>query len=205
MNDRKKSPEEIRDICLEYLKSKYEDTFTAKGFFAKKWANEYSAITFSSAKYPDEIVEVRAYGLGGDECRCKDNYFKCFMRDEAMNYFSDIDKDLPGRIIVRFPGSVWSDELAGISSFVQWVSSGKCLIDVFVILDQMITEERMIEYTKEVIKGNISGMVSFIVLKNNESIGMDLDGILNNQGELVESKRDFCLLNYDSKMAILGR
>lgn len=184
--------EEIRTEALAYLNNSYSDTFTAKVFTASNWAYEYESITFTSEKYPDAIVEVRVYKNDDGTYRFKDNYFHCYMNDSAVTYGKAIVAEENAVVKVRFPNTVWSDELAGTQSFEEWKTQGAACADIFVITQNALSGDAQAEIAGKVAKDKVLGSVVFIVT-NDENLLQDktLDEILNNQSKFVVSKNDY--------------
>lgn len=184
--------EEIRTEALAYLNNSYSDTFTAKVFTASNWAYEYESITFTSEKYPEAIVEVRVYKNDDGTYRFKDNYFRCYMNDSAVNYGKTIITGEYAVVKVRFPNTVWSDELAGAQSFEEWKAKGFARADIFVITQKAFSKDAQTEIASKVAKDKVLGSVVFIVT-NDENLLQDktLDEILNNQSKFVVSKNDY--------------
>lgn len=192
-NNKKNKAEEMRDFALSYLQSRYDDTFTAKGYSSSNWAYEYSRITFFSQKHPGFLIEVRAFENDDGTYYYTDNYFKCFMLDDAVAYFDSIVKDFePITVKVRFPSTIWSDELNNADSFNQWKSTGNCRVDVFFITQQDLSEDEKSTVVHSIADSNISGMITFLVTNRNDNlIDQHLDDILNNQNSYVESESRF--------------
>lgn len=194
MSDNKQnSPEEMRDKALNYLNSKYDDTFTSKSYSSSNWAYEYASITFNSEKYPDFVVEVRAYKNDDGTYSYQDNYFKCFMHDEAVVFFESMVNDVePLTVKVRFPGTIWSDELNKAVSFNEWVSNGNCTVDVFFITRQELADEDKDTVVHNIANNSISGTVTFLMTSDsNNLLDQQLDDILNAQSSYVESKSEY--------------
>lgn len=187
------SSEEMRDKALSYLNSKYDDNFTSKGYSSSNWAYEYSSITFVSEKYPESVVEVRAYKNDDGTYSFQDNYFKCFMYDEAVEYFESIvDGVDPLTVKVRFPSTIWSDELNNATSFNVWKSNGNCTVDVFFITQQELTDEEKNTVVHNIAGNSVSGTITFLTTSNsNNLVDQQLDDILNNQDSFIESKSEF--------------
>ena len=192
-NNRQNSAEEMQDNALTYLTNKYDDNFTSKGYSPSNWAYEYSSITFISEKYPDSVVEVRAYKNDDGTYSYQDNYFKCFMYDEAVAYFKSIVVGVyPLTVKVRFPSTVWSDELNNASSFTEWKANGNCTADVFFITHQNLSDEDKNKVVHNIADNNISGTITFFTTSNgNNLLDEPLDDILNNQSSFIEGKCEF--------------
>ncbi len=192
-NKKQNSAEEMRDKALSYLTSKYDDNFTSKGYSSSNWAYEYSSITFISEKYPDSVVEVRAYKNDDGTYSYQDNYFKCYMHDEAVAYFESIVVGVePLTVNVRFPSTVWSDELNNATSFDEWRANGNCTVDVFFITQQELTDNEKDKVVNDVANSSVSGTVTFCTTSNSDNLlDKQLDDILNNQSSYIESKSEF--------------
>lgn len=184
--------EKTRDLALNYLCTKYDDTFTAKGYLHSNWAYDYSAVTFSCEKYKDQTVEVRVYNNEDGTYRYEDNYFRLTMKSNAEDYFKKIVKNDDARIKIRFPGSVWSGDIDDATTFEEWIRKGTCIVDVFVLSDKEIAKEIKEDVLGSIVNDKIRGSISFFVVNAIESVeNISLDDLLNNQTEYVLSKEEF--------------
>lgn len=190
-NNKQNSAEEMRENALSYLVSKYnDDHFTSESYSSSNWAYEYSSITFFSEKYPNSVIEVRAYKNDDGTYSYQDNYFKCFMYDEAVAYFENFISVEPVTVKVRFPSTVWSDELNNASTFSEWRDSGKCTVDVFFITQQDLYDKDKVVHN--IADNNISGSIMFFTTSSsNNLLDESIDNILNEQSSFIESKSEF--------------
>lgn len=191
-NNKENSAEEMKGLALEYLDQTYSDTFTAKGYSASNWAYPYSSITFSSEKYPESTVEVRAYKDDQGVITWKDNYFHLYMMDEATEYYTrELDMS-EANVKVRFPNSVWSDELAGATSFLTWMEQGTCMADVFIITKEEVPDEDKDAFVHRVASDHIAGTITFFTTTDDHSLAeWSLDEILNHQGDVIGSTKAY--------------
>lgn len=126
--------EKMRDLALNYLCTKYDDTFTAKGYSDSNWAYDYATVTFSCEKYEDETVEVRIHKSADGTYWYEDNYFRLTMKSDAEGYFKKIVKNADTRIKIRFPGGVWSGDIDDAKTFEEWINKGS----IPLLLDLML-------------------------------------------------------------------
>lgn len=191
-NNNQNSAEEMRDKALSYLTSKYDDQFTSKGYSSSNWAYEYSSVTFTSEKYPDAVVEVRAYKNENGTYSYQDNYFKCYMYDSAVAFFESVVDIEPLAVKVRFPNTVWSDELNNATSFNEWKSNGNCSVDVFFFTQRELTDSDKDKIVRNIAGSRVSGTITFFTTSSSDNLlDKQLDDILNNQSSYVESKSEF--------------
>lgn len=184
--------EKMRDLALNYLCTKYDDTFIAKGYSDSNWAYDYAAVTFSCEKYEDEIVEVRVHKNEDGTYRYEDNYFKLAMKSDAEGYLKKIVQNDDTRIKIRFPGSVWPGDIDGAKTFEEWLNKGTCIVDVFVLSDEEMAKENKEDILSSIVNDKMCGSISFFVVKTIESVeNISLDTLLNNQTEYVISKEEF--------------
>ena len=188
----KNRPEEIKEKALEYLK-RYNDTFIAKGYSSKSWAYDYATITFIPGKYPESLVEVRAYKDEDGSYFFKDDYFKCFMEKDAIAFFDESYKDIVSKEVkVRFPNTIWSDEINDCCSFGEWVSSGNSSVDVFYIAQSEFTAESKERLISELANKRIDGTVTFIVTSDTGNLkDYSLYDVLNNLRDIIKSKTKY--------------
>lgn len=188
--DKKNTAEIMREKATEYLNKKYNDTFTAEGYTSSNWAYDYSSITFTPKSFPSSIVEVRAYKNADDSYTFKDNYFKCLMNNDAVDFFKDFLKD--AEVKVRFPNTIWSDELGGASSFSEWQSIGNCKVDSYFITNNILSDDVMNSIVESIAKQKVSGTVTFITTADENKLrSEDLDNILNNQDKFISEKYEY--------------
>lgn len=192
-NNKQNTAEEMRDNALSYLNGKYNDTFTSKSYSSNNWAYEYSSITFLSEKYPGTVVEVRIYKNDDGTFFYKDNYFNAFMYEDAVAYFENIIVGIePLTVKIRFPSTIWSDELNNADSFEKWKANGNCMVDVFYITQQDLTNDEKNKVLRDIAGSNISGTITFFTTsKSDNLLNQKLDDILNNQSSYVENKSEF--------------
>lgn len=192
MKNKNTLAEEIRAEALAYLNNCYSDTFTPKVYTSSNWAYEYESITFTSEKYPGTIVEVRVYKNDDGTYRFKDNYFRCYMMDSAINYGKALIVEENAVIKARFPNTIWSDELAGAQSFEEWREYGTACVDLFVITRNALPTDVQARIANKVADDKVYGSVVFIATSE-ENLLKDktLDEILNNQSKFVVSKNDY--------------
>ena len=179
--------EKMRMVALEYLKSTYAEDFTAVRYVSRNWAYDFSRIYVTSPRYPGVEIEVRIHEKDG-KYTFQDNYYHCYMMEDAVSYFNKLDNIQPAEIRVRFPSNIWSDRMAAYDTFEAWVESGMCAMDVFVITGASLTEEEMRSWTELVCAKRIRGAIQFFTTKDENLLSdYSLDEILNNQRELTES------------------
>lgn len=195
--DKNNAAEIMREKATEYLNKKYNDTFTAEGYTSSNWAYDYSSITFTTKSFPSSIVEVRAYKNADNSYTFKDNYFKSFMNNDAVDFFKEFLKD--AEVKVRFPNTIWSDELGGASTFSEWQSIGNCTVDSYFITNNTLSDDVMNSIVESIAKQNVSGTVTFITTAyENKLKSEDLDNILNNQDKFISEKYEY-YINSDFK------
>lgn len=193
VNNKKIKAENMRDNAFDYLNTNYEDTFTEKGYSSSNWAYDYSTVTFSSEKYDDALVEVRIYKNKDGSYTFRDDYFHLYMQNDAELYFTEFLNEInPLTIKVRFPNTIWSDELDGASSFNEWKAKGKCSIDVYFITQYEIETSIQKEVVNKIAFEKITGLVTFLSTDEINNLRDEtLDNILNNQNDFIKSKKDY--------------
>lgn len=192
VNNKNTQAEETKKEALGYLNTNYSDTFTAKVYTSSNWAYEYESVTFASQKYPEEVVEVLVYENEDGTKRFEDNYYQCYMLDEAINYGESLVTEEDVVVKVRFPEYVLSDELSGAKSFEEWKDKGTACADFFIITGNTLATDVQEEIVNKVATAKVSGTIVFVVT-NDENLLQDitLDEILNNQNEYVVSNNDY--------------
>ncbi len=187
-NNKQNSAEITKEKVLEYLNSKYDDAFEAQGYSSNSWAYNYSSVTFSSNRYNNAVFEVRVYKNDDDSLSFKDNYYHLYMYDDAVEYIKDIFNDGTAEIKIRFPGSVWSDELNEAKSFAEWKSFGNVAMDTFIITNAAVSDSAQKSLLDALVETKIKGTVSFITTAEQDLlVSSSLDDVLNNQSKLVDN------------------
>lgn len=97
--NKKVLPEVICEKALEYLK-KYDDIFKPECCEQRNWVHDFSSVTFSSKRFPDDAVEVHIYLNKDGSYHFKDNYFRSLMRDDAISYFES-RLNFPDPVVVK--------------------------------------------------------------------------------------------------------
>lgn len=194
--DNKNLAERMKDLALDYLTRSYDDSFVAKSFSTENWAYNYSTVIFYSEKYDEAQIEVRIYKNEDGSYMFRDNYFRYFLQAEAVEWFGEFFTDENVVIKIRFPGSVWSDDLAGAKTFLDWKNTGCCVVDVYVFCENDLLEEKKNDFVGLMVSEKIQGNVSFCgVLEINNISNISLDEILNNQARFIESKSKYHIDN----------
>lgn len=194
-NNAENNAENMKSIALEYLQKAYpKDDFKPKGFTPSSWAYEYASVTFTSSNYNDSVIEVRVYKNNDDLFSCKDNYYQCVMKEEAEKHFAKkMENNSLITVKVRFPNSVWSDELTKFDTFDDWILSGKCYLDVFYITNEIISDNDMDNILNKIASEKIYGTISFMTASIEGLDKTNLDDILNNQNTMVSSNIQFTI------------
>ena len=191
-NNNCNSAESVRDSALEYLCSRYSDTFVAKGYSDRSWAYEYATVTFSCEKFAGELIEVRVYKNDDGSYRFEDNYFRFSMKDEAVSYLEGCLRNSDAEIKVRFPASVWSTDVAGAKTFVAWMNCGTCVMDIYVLSKTELSDNVEIDFVNSIASERIRGSINFCVINILDSVAeMSLDDFLNNQAEYIQSRNKY--------------
>lgn len=196
-NNKETKAEKIKTEALAYLSTNYSDTFTAKLFTSSSWAYKYDSITFTSDKYPEEIVEVHAYENEDGTYRFIDNYYHCYMLKSAIDYAKSFMIFEDAVVKVSFQNTVWSDELAGAQTFEEWKTKGTADADFFIITADSLTTGVQKEIVSKLAADKVSGNIVFVVTED-ETLLQDktLDEILNNQNKYVVSKSEYDIDDY---------
>ena len=114
----------------------------------------------------------------------KDNYYHCFMMNDAIDYLRVLTSEQTVSTKVRFLNAVWSDELNGAKTFAEWVDCGNCNLDVFYITNAPLSSDAKNRIVVSISECKIFGSVYF--LTTNDELLLDsktIDEILNNQKE----------------------
>lgn len=152
-------PEKMKDLALDYLNGRYDDTFTALSFSDSNWSDEHVSVLFSSQRYGGN-VEVRIWS-GDDGYTFADNYFKHAMLADAQAYFAEMMTEVPAQTKVRFLSDALPAELGADSTFAQLVASGKCNVEVYYITAEAVDEAVRSALAEQVAASRIMGFVQF--------------------------------------------
>ena len=119
------------------------------------------------------------------------------MNNDAVDFFKEFLKD--AEVKVRFPNTIWSDELGGASSFSEWQSIGNCKVDSYFITNNTLSDDVMNSIVESIAKQKVSGTVTFITTADENKLrSEDLDNILNNQDKFISEKYEY-YINSDFK------
>lgn len=198
-NDETNRAEEMQRLALDYLKNLYDHEFKLTSFSSGESAYNYCSVFFSSKKYEDSCIEVRVYELNDGVFTFKDNYYHCFMMNDAIDYLRVLTSEQTVSTKVRFLNAVWSDELNGAKTFAEWVDCGNCNLDVFYITNAPLSLDAKNRIVVSISECKIFGSVYF--LTTNDELLLDsktIDEILNNQKEYIISKDSYYInLNFE--------
>jgi hypothetical protein len=183
-------PEKMKDIALAYLAENYDDNFQALGYSDGGWAYPYETVNFRSEKY-GETVEVKIYETDGTYT-FKDNYFKLYMKSDALSYFRALIKKLghTSEIKVRFESLKLPDSLEKNASFAEYVASGECDVEVYIITASEISEDDRERFLAKLCEDKIMGIFRFVVTSDEKLLASyDISGIVNEKGDaIIETK-----------------
>ena len=196
--DTRNSAEVMRDIALEYLNENYDDTFEPESYELGGWAYDWDTVRFVPKKYPEATVSVKVYENEG-EYSFTDDYFKCYMYAEAVEYYKEIfGGEISVTVKVGFNELDNSKLLDGATTFKEWREKGSyCYADVYYITKEELTEESQYDIVKQIAEDRIAGYVTFFTTTEEDLLeGLSTDEVFNNQEELTEGKKRF-LIDYD--------
>ncbi len=193
-NNNSNKAETIKDKALEYLNANYDDTFTALGYSDGDWAYDYSTVSFTSKKY-SKSVEVRVYEENGIYS-CKDDYFKLTMNDDAEKYFKDIAMKHGYTSIgvkVRFVSLGTSDTYA-YKPFSEYVTNGKCNIEVYYICNEKFSESDIKEILTEICNIKIMGNFRFVTTIDIDLLSQySISEIVNEKADTITEKQSYSI------------
>lgn len=195
MKDNKSNgAEEAKRIALEYLNKNYDDTFTALGYTSNNWAYNYESIRFNSQRY-DDAIEVRIYNENGDTT-FKDDYFKLTMKTDAEDYFAAIASKYGYKTEtkVNFAFFELPEGIDGNSKFSEYVSTGKCDIEVYYISNFAFDEYSVNSILNDVCNAKIMGYFRFIETNDNNLLAQySIDEIVNEKSDSIISKQRYTI------------
>lgn len=186
--------EEMKEIALEYLNGNYSDNFTALGYSDGDWAYNYSTVNFTSQKYND-IVEVKIFDENGNYS-FKDDYFQLVMREDAENLFVSIASKYGYsiEIKVRFISSEFPETLANDATFLDYIATGKCNLEVYFISSSAINENDINSILTDICDKKIMGNIRFIVTDDADLLAQySISEIVNKKAESVLQKQSYLI------------
>lgn len=154
--------EKIKDLALNYLNDKYDDTFKPQGYSNGDWAYEYSSVSFISEKYADS-VEVQVT-KSGDDYLFEDDYYKLTMKEETEKYFEKLVERNGYEVEVKvdFSGTEMPTDLDSNSTFTELTETGKCNIEVYFISLSVFTDDSITAVMNDIANAHIMGHFRFI-------------------------------------------
>ena len=200
--EQKSAEEKLRDRALEYLNKTYEDSFEPESYELGGWAYDWDTVRFIPKKYPEALVEVRVYRKEDGSYYFEDDYYNCYMYEEALEYYKDVfTKDVPVAVKMRFGGFILSDRLNGAKSFKEWRKVGEpCYAEVYYFTSVELTEDEQTNIVERIAGDKVAGRVTFFITNDeNLLVERELEDIINYQEELTEMKTVFSI-DYDYKI-----
>jgi hypothetical protein len=190
----KNRPERMKDLALAYLEENYDDSFKPLGYFDGGWAYPYETVTFTSEKY-GKAVEVIIYDNDG-KYTFEDDYFQLYMQSDAISYFRALIKKLgyTSEIKVRFESLKLPDSLERNASFAEYVASGKCDVEVYIITASEISERDRERFLAKLCENKIMGHFRFVVTSDEYLLASyDISGIVNEKEDTIMEKKSYSI------------
>ena len=180
------------ELTLNYLNETYEsehDTFTFINCGYDLFPGSNDRCYFKSAKYNGEVT-VRLWKDGKKYSVSDDNYYQLYMKDDVQEYLENITKQY-AKVNIKFR---FASLYENFKTFEEYLRSGQLQLDVYFTSNNVFVENDIQSILNEMANQKISGTFSFI--KTNDSnllSNYDLDYILNNQRELIETKQEYSI------------
>lgn len=193
-NNNSNKAEKTKDVALEYLNENYDDTFTALGYSDGDWAYDYSTVNFTSAKY-SKPVEVRVYEID-EKYSFKDDYFKLYMENDAVLFFENIVSKYgkENEIKVRFVSPELPDSLSTKATFLDYVSSAKCNMEVYIISSSAFNESDINAILSDICNAKIMGNFRFIVTTDKDLLSAyGISEIVNEKADSIIEKKSYSI------------
>lgn len=189
-------PNLVSSLASDYLHKTYDDSFQPKAYTSFSWYYDYATVIFSSGKYPNARVEVRVYENEDGTYRFADNYYQHIMHNDAVQYINELINIKDAHVKVRFSNAIWSDDLNGAKTFLEWINNKTCVIDIFVFTEEVVTTDTNSTLFNTIVEAiaaeKISGNVSFYTVNSTEAVtNADLNTILNNQSNYIKFKTEY--------------
>lgn len=187
--------ERYRKRALEYLTSAYDDSFAALSYSDSSWAYRYRTVFFRSKRYGAD-VEVHIDENDDGAAIFADNYYRLAFKESAESFFT-YDENAAYTVKVRFPDSVWSDELSGIDDFRGYLSAGKA-IDVFYLCKGEWSRDGISQLVDRFCQAAGNGRVEFFRIKDTDSLDLnacEIDEIFSHYAELVVEHEKYTVVN----------
>ena len=180
------------ELSLNYLNETYaseQDTFTFINCGYDSYPGSNDRCYFKSTKYNGEVT-VRLWKDGKKYSVSDDNYYQLYMMDDVQEYLENITKQY-AKVNIKFR---FASLYENFKTFEEYLRSGKLRLDVYFISNNVFVDNDIQSILNEMTNKKISGTFSFI--KTNDSnllSNYDLDYILNNQGELIETRQEYSI------------
>lgn len=155
------------DTVLEYLNSNYTDTFTPKTFNKSSWYDWEFDMTFTSARFPDDVIEVNIDN-GSNSLRITENYYRYLMMDDAVKYGESIMQNKVASVKAHFHDEIWSDDLEGAKTFAEWNNKGTVVVDYHFITREPLTEKEQYDIVNKLAADKVGGCVHFYSTNDSE-------------------------------------
>ena len=180
------------ELTLNYLNETYaseHDTFTFINCGYDLFPGSNDRCYFKSTKYNGEVT-VRLWKDGKKYAVSDDNYYQLYMKDDVQEYLESITKQY-AKVNIKFR---FASLYENFKTFEEYLRSGKLQLDVYFISNNVFVDNDIQSILNEMANQKISGTFSFIKTNDyNLLSNYDLDYILNNQGELIETMQDYSI------------
>jgi hypothetical protein len=114
------------------------------------------------------------------------------MKSDALSYFRALIKKLghTSEIKVRFESLKLPDALEKNASFAEYVASGECDVEVYIITASEISEDDRERFLAKLCEDKIMGIFRFVVTSDEKLLASyDISGIVNEKGDaIIETK-----------------
>ena len=176
--------ETCKEKALKYLNENYDDDFNPVSFSAKNWARNYESMYFASEKFGNRSVEVRFFENG----EISDNYFKLYMENDAIKYFTDVINQYDSNAIVKviFSSEIFPMSLKKGIDFSTYISSGQAELSLYFIFNKDIPKSEKYSITSNVALNKIFGSCWFLQSSNIDKLrSQTVDEMFSDESDVV--------------------
>ncbi len=185
--------ESMKNMALEYLNEKYDDTFSALGYSDGDWAYDYSTVSFISEKYGDTFEVL--ISQEDETYIIKDNYFMLTMKEDAEKYYEAFASKYgyTVEVKVRFI-SLGTSEIDANMPFSDYITNGKCNMEVYFISSSAFTDEHVKSIMTDICNAKNMGIFRFVVTNDRDLLSQyTISEIINEKADSVLEKKSYSI------------
>lgn len=191
-------PGNVTKVAQEYLEEKYGVDFTAISVTQNDWysMSMYRNANFKTDAFPYDYTSVSVWFDPDNnyECELEDDYYECYMREDATDYVKDVlGSDLDGCNLIMSVKDVDPVPDSYIT-FAEAHGNNDIFIDICIFSQSPLGEEKETEIMQKVADARLHGFVKFFVTADGDLLeGYDYgeidytDGLISDRWDAIRN------------------